>query len=69
MRTQLLLFTEPAGRETADERPAPTAAWVLDEETRVIGRRRAAEARAILRAQRAAADHPARRHASAQPAA
>ncbi|MDE0195149.1 MAG: hypothetical protein OXP08_06315 [bacterium] len=68
MSTQLPLFTEPGAREAAGERPVPAAAWVLDEETRAIGRRRAAEARAILQAQRAA-DRPARRRAGAQPAA
>lgn len=69
MSTQLPLFTAPGARETADECPVPAAAWILDEETRAIGRRRAAEARAILRAQRAAADRPARHRAGAQPAA
>ena len=69
MSTQLPLFTEPGARAAAGERPAPSAAWVLDEETRAIGRRRAAEARAILRSQRAAADRAARRRAGAQPAA
>jgi len=68
MSIQLPLFTEPGAREAAGERPVPAAAWVLDEETRAIGRRRAAEARAILQAQRAA-DRPARRRAGAQPAA
>ena len=69
MSTQLLLFSEAAARETAGQGPVLAAAWVLDEETRAIGRRGAAEARAILRAQRAAADRPARRRAGAQPAA
>ncbi|MDE0652731.1 MAG: hypothetical protein OXI26_03675 [bacterium] len=69
MSTQLLLFNEPAAREPAGERPVPAAAWVLDDETRAIGRRRAAEARAILRAQRAGAEHLGRRRDRAQPAA
>ena len=69
MSTQLPLFTEPGARGTVGERAVPAAAWVLDEETRTIGRRRAAEARAILRTQRAAADRTARRRAGARPAA
>ena len=52
MGTQQLLFTEPAARETFGERPVPAGDWVLDEETRAIGLRGAAEARAILRARR-----------------
>ncbi|MCY4630409.1 MAG: hypothetical protein OXE75_05925 [bacterium] len=68
MSTQIPLFPETAAPQRSEEPPRPAAAWVLDEETRAIGRRRAAEARAILRA-RAAAERPSRRRAEAQPAA
>ena len=69
MGTQLPLFSGPESRTTADWHADTAAAWVLDEETRAIGRRHVAEARAILRAQRVAAGHGHRRHADAQPAA
>ncbi|MCE2531903.1 MAG: hypothetical protein J4F44_05440 [Acidimicrobiia bacterium] len=69
MSTQIPLFPEPAAPQRSGEPPRPAAAWVLDEETRAIGQRRAAEARAILRAHRVGADRPSRRRAGAQPAA
>ncbi len=69
MSTQLPLFPEPDMREPAAESANPAAAWVLDEETRAIGRRHVAEARAILRARQTTADHRSRRRTRAQPAA
>ncbi|MCY3806398.1 MAG: hypothetical protein OXG55_03830 [bacterium] len=70
MSTQLLLFNEPAGRQPpADGRSRPAAAWVLDDETRAIGRRHVAEARAILRARRATAERGNLHRPRAQPAA
>ena len=68
MSPQLLLFHEPEARPPTDglaHRPA----WVLDEETRAIGRRRVAEARSILRARRLTTGPPGQRPADAQPAA
>lgn len=69
MSTQLPLFPEPAAPQRSGEPSRPATAWVLDEETRAIGRRRAAEARAILRAHREGAHRSSRDRAGAQPAA
>lgn len=63
MNSQLLLFAEGAA---LPDGPAARAAWALDDETREIGLRRVAEARAILRARRRSAGPPAE---SEQPAA
>ncbi len=69
MSPQLLLFPEPQARPPTSGHTHSPVSWVLDEETRAIGRRRIAEARAILRARRLTGEPPQRRPADAQPAA
>ena len=67
MTSQLLLFPETAARPPASGRRNVRPAWMLDEKTREIGRRRVAEARAILRVRQRTAEPPS--PAPAQPAA
>ncbi|MCY3561910.1 MAG: hypothetical protein OXH20_12215 [bacterium] len=69
MSTQLLLFNETAVREPIAGRGQQAAAWALDEETRAIGRRHVAEARAILRARRTAAGRASLPRSGERPAA
>lgn len=64
MQSQLLLIPEAVDRSDG---PLTRAAWAIDDETREIGLRGVAEARAILRAKRRGGADP--RPASAQSAA
>ena len=69
MTTQMMLIPETAARPPSADGTTPAAGWVLDDETREIGRQGVAEARAILRARRRAMESSGRRTAEAQPAA
>lgn len=65
----MMLIPESAARPPSADGTEAAAGWVLDDETREIGRQGVAEARAILRARRRAAERSGHRTAKARPAA
>lgn len=65
----MMLIPESAARPLSAAGTEAAAGWVLDDETREIGRQGVAEARAILRARRQAAERSGHRTANTQPAA
>lgn len=65
----MMLIPESAARPPSAGGAEAAAGWVLDDETREIGRQGVAEARAILRARRRAAERAGRHAVKAQPAA
>ncbi|MCY3786117.1 MAG: hypothetical protein OXG47_05245 [bacterium] len=69
MTTQMMLIPESAAPTPSVDGAGASAGWMLDDETRAIGRQGVAEARAILRARRRAADRSGRGTVGAQPAA